>query len=249
MFGLLTFYIIFNRETKRGIKMNNIDFSVIFPTFRNSEGTIRRKSPANTGMEIIGAYDQCDEPPEDAQKIFLRVLERAVKNSNIFRYILIQIDEGLVQNFSDDNKELSYIIRISSSLSHLGIAGVASREISVKMPGAFPFFYQTRHEDPATIANAVKYFDDGRSHFSTYAQVIGAGFVKLSRKEIIFYGKSRAFMMEYDTQINYQLGMTCHEFCQKIFEVALSETDLFDYKINSINNELEAKGIDLPEPE
>jgi len=36
--------------------------------------------------------------------------------------------------------------------------------------------------------------------------------------------------------------MTCHEFCQEIFEEALP-----DYEINAINNEVEATGVDLPD--
>jgi hypothetical protein len=140
-------------------------------------------------------------------------------------------------------EKASYIVRFSRSHTHLGIAGMIMEELQEKIPGCKPCLHQSGHGEPATIAKTDKFGD--------YATVVGAGFVKIDpdKKEVVLYGRSRAFTVKYDSQIKYHLGMTGHEFVAKILQSELPN----GWNITVINNDAEASISDereiMPNPE
>lgn len=223
-----------------------LDLNRIFPVFKSSLMTIERISPLCRFLPIIGLYHQSDNPGNagKSEDNWNEEIKRITKEGEVeqFRYALVELEE-FKDEPTDKYKKCSYVVRMSSGCSHLGIAGVVSRELAKTIVGCTPFFYQTRHEDPATIANIVRNFKDGRTYETSYAKVIGAGFVTISGKDkkIFLYGRSRAFSVNYDNQKKYELGMTCHEFMAEIFK-----HKLHGWEIMMKNNLIEAEGVEIP---
>ena len=138
-----------------------LDLNKIFPVFRSSLMTIERISPLNNFIPVVGLYHQSDDPGDArrSEQNYKEEIKEITKKGSIeqARYILVELTEfdgGALNKY----KKCSYVVRFSSGNSHLGIAGITSRELSKSIVGCIPFFYQTRHEDPATIANIVRGF-------------------------------------------------------------------------------------------
>jgi len=211
-------------------RINMVDLSATFGTFENFEKVI----------EIIN-------PVHDLPIVLCTGLAESEWRSGLFkdgkfRYLLIKLTEErvLVTPFKKSMPETavvgkhweraSYLVRFSSG-THLAIAGFVMKELRKRVPGCKLGLYQSRHGEPAKIAETDKIVGD-------YATIVGGGFVKVDseKKEIAIYGRSRAFTTRYEEQKKYQLGMTGHEFVKKMIQPDLPER----WSIVVVNNDAEA---------
>lgn len=140
-------------------------------------------------------------------------------------------------------EKASYIVRFSSDNTHLGIAGSIMEKLAEKVPNCTLCLEQSGHGEPAKIVKTTQFYD--------YATVVGAGFAKVDpeKKRLILYGRSRAFTINYKSQIVSYLGMTGHEFVALMLQSELPE----GWSIDVINNDVEVSITDereiIPSPE
>lgn len=237
-----------------------INISKIFGVFEDFEQVVERVNPSHD-LPIVdfslkesgdGWKDQLwSHKSQTLRYILVKLVEKRLDRDDIFGGENPFTDEVIPPMENPPKtvvegkhwEKASYIIRFSSGYTHLGIAGSIMEALKEKIPKCKLCLRQSGHGEPATIAMTEKLYN--------YATVVGAGFVKINsdKKEMIFYGRSRAFTVRYDSQVKYYLGMTGHEFVAKILRSELPK----GWNIIVINNDVEASVTDgyetIPNPE
>ena len=216
--------LFFEKEVKM------VDLSKIFEVFENFETVTER---TNSKHDI-----PTTNLDEDIYKRIIRI-----EGGQTLRYILVKLVEerfkshkifGGANPFTDKQtppmenppktavirknwEKASYLVRFSNSNTHLGIAGSVMETLEEKVPTCKLCLHQSGHGEPAIIAKTDNIYD--------YATVIGAGFAHFNpdKNEILLYGRSRSFTVNYEFQVKYYLGMTGHEFVAKILQSELPE--------------------------